>query len=178
MPQLQWPVFPAGATAMTPQIAVEKREGTVFHLYGRWPVFHHDERDLKSFRRFTSQRMVTGTAKRKEVVRTFGAPRIAVQRGVKRYRERGAEGFFKPAVRKRSGRVLQDQVLKQAGALLSAGLSVPEVARGLGVLANTIHKAIRGKRLPAPQKKCAEGGGRSTPLEERTQPDRQRSAEG
>jgi transposase len=138
---------------MTPQIAVEKRDGTVFYLYGHLPVFHHDERDLKSFRMFTSQMIVTGTAKQKDVVRTFGVPLITVKRGVKLYRDRGAEGFFKPAVRKRSGRVLQDTVLKNAEALLNAGKSVPEVARELGVLANTIHKAIRAKRLPALQKK-------------------------
>jgi transposase-like protein len=154
MPQLQLPVFPVGATEITPQIAVQKREGRVFYVYGHLPVFQHDERDLRSFRMFTSQMIVTGTAKPKDIVRTFGVPRITVKRGVKLYRDRGAEGFFQPAVRKRAGRVLHDEVLKKAGALLSEGQSVPEVARELGVLANTIHKAIRAKRLPRAQKKA------------------------
>jgi transposase len=155
MPQLQLPIFPAGATEITPQIAVQTREGTVFYLYGHLPVFQHAERDLRSFRMFTSQMIVTGTAKQKDIVRTFGVPLITVKRGVKLYRDRGAEGFFQPVVRKRSGRVLQDEVRKNAGALLTAGKSVPEVARELGVLANTIHKAIRAQRLPAPQKKAS-----------------------
>ena len=154
MPQLQLPVFPAGASEITPQIAVEKREGTVFYFYGHLPVFQHGEKDLRSFRMFTSQMIVTGTAKPKDIVRTFGVPRITVKRGAKLYRERGAEGFFQPVVRKRTGRVLQGEVLKRAEVLLSEGQSVPEVARELGVLANTMHKAIRAQRLPAPQKKA------------------------
>lgn len=153
MPQLQLPVFPAGATEITPQIAVQKQDETVFYLYGHLPVFQHAERDIRSFRMFTSQMVVTGTAKQKDIVRTFGVPLITVKRGVKLYRERGAEGFFQPAVRKRSGRVLQGEVLEKAEGLLSEGQSVPAVARELGVRANTIHKAIRAQRLPSPQKK-------------------------
>ena len=154
MPQLQLPVFPAGATEITPQIAVQKQDGTVFYLYGHMPVFQHAERDLRSFRMFTSQMIVTGTAKQKDVVRTFGVPLITVKRGVKLYRDRGVEGFFQPTVRKRSGRVLRGEVLNKAEALLKQGRSVPEVGRELGVLANTIHKAIRTQRLSAPQKKA------------------------
>ncbi len=155
MPQLQLPVFPAGATEITSQIAVQKSDGTVFYLCGHLPVFQHDEKDLRSFRMFTSQMIVTGTAKQKDIVRTFGVPLITVKRGVKLYRLRGAEGFFKSTVRKPCGRVLKDEVLKTAATLLTEGHSVPEVARGLDLLANTIHKAIRAKRLPAPQKKAS-----------------------
>ena len=155
MPQLQLPVFPAGAAEITPQVAVETHEGTVFYVYGHLPVFQHSERDLRSFRMFTSQMIVTGVAKQKDITRTFGVPLVTVKRGVKLYREHGAEGFFKPVQRKRSGRVLKDEALKNAGALLGAGKSVPEVAQEVGVLANTIHKAIRAGRLPAALKKTS-----------------------
>jgi transposase-like protein len=46
-------------------------------------------------------------------------------------------------------------VLEQAQQLLAAGRSVPEVARELGVLGNTLHKAIRAGRLRASQKKAS-----------------------
>ena len=154
MPQLQLPVFPAGATEINSEVAVQKQDGTVFYLYGHLPVFQHAEQDLKSFRMFTSQLIATGTVKQKDIVRTFGVPLITVKRSVKLYRERGAEGFFQPKVRKRSGKVLKGDVLKRARTLLEEGWSVPEVARELGVLANTLHKAIRAQRLPAPQKKA------------------------
>jgi transposase len=155
MPQLQLPTFPAGATEITRELAVQKQDGTVFYLYGHLPVFQHDERDLKSFRMFTSQLIVNGTAKQKEIVRTFGVPLITVKRSVKLYRERGVEGFFQTKSRKVSGRVLQGEVLRRAATLLEEGRSVAEVAGEVGVLANTLHKAIRAKRLPAAQKKAS-----------------------
>lgn len=154
MPQLQLPTFPAGATEITPALAVQRQAGTVFYLYGHLPVFQHDEKDLRSFRMFTSQLIVNGTAKQNDIVRAFGVPLITVKRAVKLYRERGAEGFFQAKPRKASGRVLKDEVLRKAQALLEAGRSVPEVAAEVGVLANTLHKAIRAKRLPAAQKKA------------------------
>jgi hypothetical protein len=152
MPQLQLPVFPAGATEITPAMAVQKQDGTVFYLYGHLPVFQHAEQDLKSFRMFTSQLIVNGTVKQKDIVRTFGVPLITVKRSVKLYRERGAEGFFERKAQKRLGRVLKGEVLERARKLLEEGRSVPEVAREVGVLANTLHKAIRAKRLPAVKK--------------------------
>jgi transposase-like protein len=51
--------------------------------------------------------------------------------------------------------VLKGELLTRAQTLLEEGWSVPEVARELGVLANTLHKAIRAKRLPAVQKKAS-----------------------
>lgn len=155
MPQLQLPVFPAGATEINSEVAVQKQNGTVFYLHGHLPVFQHDEQDLKSFRMFTSQLIANGTVKQKEIVRTFGVPLITVKRSVKLYRERGAAGFFQAKARKRTGRVLKGEVLTRAQTLLEEGHSVPEVARELGVLANTLHKAIRAKRLPAAQKKAS-----------------------
>ena len=155
MPQLQLPVFPADATEITPEMAVQKQDGTVFYLYGHLPVFQHGEQDLKSFRMFTSQLIVNGTVKQKDIVRTFGVPLITVKRSVKLYRERGAEGFFQHKVRKRSGTVLKGEVLERTRQLLEEGRSVPEVACEVGVLANTLHKAIRAKRLPAAQKKAS-----------------------
>ena len=69
MPQLQLPIFPAGVTETNSQIAVEKKAGTVYYLYGHLPVFHHGEDDVHGFRMFTSQMIVNGTVKPKEIVR-------------------------------------------------------------------------------------------------------------
>jgi transposase-like protein len=48
--------------------------------------------------------------------------------------------------------VLKGEVLERTKQLLEEGHSVPEVSREVGVLANTLHKAIRAKRLPAVKK--------------------------
>ena len=79
-------------TEITRDLAVQKQDGTVFYLYGHLPVFQHDEKDLRSFRMFTSQLIVHGTVKQNDIVRAFGVPLITVKRSVKLYRERGAAG--------------------------------------------------------------------------------------
>ena len=146
MPQLQLPVFPEGVTHLTREIAFERADGWVTYLLGLAPVFRHEEKDMASFRLFTSQLIAQGLVQQSDVVRVFGVPRITVMRAVKTYREQGPKGFFRER-RKRAGGVLKGETHQQAQALLDAGQSVPEVGRELGVLPNTLHKAIRQGRL-------------------------------
>lgn len=154
MPQLQLPIFPAGATEINSGIAVRKEARTVWYIHGHLPVFHHDEADVRSFRMFTSQMIDGGTVKPKEIVKTFGVPMITVKRYVKLYREQGAKGFYEAKPRHSSASVLKGEVIGQAQRLLDEGRSVPEVAQELGVLANTLHKAISAGRLRPSQKKA------------------------
>ena len=107
-----------------------------------------------SFRMFTSQMIVNGTAKPKEIVQTFRVPMGTVKRYMKVYRDYGAKGFYEPKPRHSSASVLKGEVLERAQQLLDEGQSIPEVAKQLKVLANTIHKAIRAGRLRQPQKKA------------------------
>ena len=153
MPQRQLPIFPAGVTEINSSIAVQKEGKQVWYIHGHLPVFHHDEKDVRSFRMFTSQMVINGTVKPKEIVKAFGVPSITVKRYVKVFREQGVEGFYEAKSRQSSASVLKGEVLERARAMFEQGRSVPEVARELVVLANTLHKAIRAGRLPAPQKK-------------------------
>ena len=153
MPQRQLPIFPAGVTEINRNVAVQKEEGQVWYIHGHLPVFHHDEEDVRSFRMFTSQMIINGTVKPKEIVKTFGVPIISVKRYVKVFREQGAKGFYESKSRQSSASVLKGEVLERARELLQQGRSVPDVSSELKVLANTLHKAIRTGRLPAPQKK-------------------------
>ena len=153
MPQLQLPMFPAGVAEINNQVAVETKDGQVCYIYGHLPVFQHDEKDVRSFRMFTSQMIVNATAKPKEIVRTFGVPMGTVKRYVRVYRDHGAKGFYEPNPRHSSASVLKGEVLERAQQLLDQGQNVPEVVKQLNVLGNTLHKAIRAGRLRAHQKK-------------------------
>ncbi len=154
MPQLQLPIFPAGVTEINSRIAVQKEAGRVFYLHGHLPVFQHEEKDVRSFRMFTSQMIAGGTVKPKEIVQAFGVPMITVKRYVKLYRNQGANGFYERQARHSSASVLKGAVLEQAQRLLDEGRSVPQVAAELNVLTNTLHKAIRAGRLRGSQKKA------------------------
>jgi transposase len=153
MPQLQLPTFPAGVTEINLQVAVEVQEESVCYIHGHLPVFQHEKKDVWSFRMFTSQLIVHGRVKAKEIVQTFGVPMGTVKRYMKVYRERGPKGFYESKPRHSSASVLQGEVLERAQAGLDQGQSVPQVAQELKVLGNTIHKAIRAGRLRPPQKK-------------------------
>ena len=146
MPQVQLPVFPAGSTHLNDDLAFACHDGQVTYFNGHLPVFTHAQDDLAAFRLFTSQLVVNGSASQGDIRRAFGVPKVAVQRAVDKYRVGGAAAFFvlpKP----RPGRKLTPEVLPQVQARLDQGESVPEISRRTGVLANTIHKAIRAGRL-------------------------------
>jgi transposase len=147
MPQMQLPIFPAGVTEINRQIAVAKEAGTVYYIHGHMPVFRHAETDLRGFRMFTSQMIVNGTVKPKEIVQAFGVPMVTVKRYVKVFRELGANGFYAAKPRHSSASVLKGEVLQRAQQLLDDGRSVTEVASELKVLANTLHKAVDAGRL-------------------------------
>jgi transposase-like protein len=146
MPQVQLPLFPAGVTPINDQLACTCRDGQVVDLNGHLPVFTHGEHELPAFRLFTTQLIVNGAATQGEIVRAFGVPAITVKRSVKRYRTAGVAAFFAPP-KPRPGRKLTPELLPRAQALFDQGLAVPEVSGQTGVLANTLHKAIRAGRL-------------------------------
>lgn len=151
MPQVQLPVFPAGTTHLSDDLAFECREGQVTYYNGHLPVFTHGQGDLAAFRLFTSQLVVNGSASQGDIRRAFGVPKVAVQRVVDKYRAGGSAAFFVPR-QPRLGRKLTPEALRQVQGRLDQGESVPEISRATGVLANTLHKAIRAGRLPAKKK--------------------------
>ena len=153
MPQLQLPIFPDGTKEINRDVGVQCAEGKVVYLHGHLPVFQHDEKDVKSFRLFTSQMVANGVARAREVVEAFGVPLGTVKRYAGVFRREGPAGFYQSKERKRSETKLTEEVKEKAQALLSAGCSVAEVARQTGVEATTLHKAIRTKRLQFKKKK-------------------------
>ena len=152
MPQLQLPIFPAGSKNLTNEIAVECEGNRVVYTHGLMPMFQHDKGDIRSFRMFTSQLINMGSARQGDIVKTFGVSLPTVKRYLKLMREQGSKAFFaEPRVR--SAPVLNGAVLENVESLLREGGSVPEVAQATGIMANTLHKAIRAGRLPTVKKK-------------------------
>lgn len=146
MPQAQLPIFPASSTALTDEVAFAENDGTVYYFNGHLPVFSHPVDDIASFRFFTSQLIINGNATQAEVSRAFGVPLITVKRSCKKLREEGAAGFFRPAAPRRGHRLTPERLV-EAQRLLDEGLEVPAIGAELGVLPNTIHKAISHGRL-------------------------------
>jgi hypothetical protein len=65
-------MFPEGTTLITSELAFERRSSQVVYFNGHLPVFTHEAEDLASFRLFTSQLIINGTATQGQIVRAFG----------------------------------------------------------------------------------------------------------
>jgi len=152
MPQLQLPIFPEGMTPINSNLAFVRKDRTITYVYGSLPIFSHDVDDMRTFRMFTSQLYVNGSAKQAEICRAFGVSRISLKRSVKLYREKGMAGFFEEPKR-RGPAVLTSPVLKQVQELLDNDRSIPEIARELNLKADTLRKAVLAGRLHKPEKK-------------------------
>lgn len=153
MPQIQLPIFPAGAQQINAELGFECRDNQVTYFNGHLPVYTHAVEDLASFRFYTTQLIVNGTASQGEIAQAFGVPLTTIKRYVKKFRQGGAGAIFAPPAR-RSGSKLDAAHLAQAQQLLDEGLGVPEISRRLGVLATTLHKALDSGRLQRRKKKA------------------------
>ena len=152
MPQVQLPIFPAGSVEINPELACRTEGDRVVYFNGHLPVFTHAKNDLASFRLFTSQLIVQGSATQGHIAKAFGVPLVAIKRATKLYRQRGAAGFFVPKARREDSKLTTDK-LEQARALLVQGHPLPVVSEQTQVLSDTLRKAIAAGRLPAVKKK-------------------------
>jgi transposase len=159
MPQVQLPIFPTGAQEINAELGFECRDNQVTYFNGHLPVYTHAVDDLAGFRFYTTQLIVNGTATQGEIARAFGVPLTTIKRYTRKFRQGGARAMFAPVAR-RSGSKLDAARLAQAQQMLDEGLEVPEVSRGLGVLATTLHKALSSGRLQRRKKNSKPNWGR------------------
>ncbi len=92
--QILLPLFPAEAKLINNQVGVQNKEATVYYFNGSMPIFMHNESDIDSFRYITSQFIINGVCKQKEIVNCFGVSDISVKRWVKRYKGSKELGDF------------------------------------------------------------------------------------
>ena len=146
MPQLQLPMFPAGVTEITPQLAFKKEDGRVVYFNGHMPIAIHDEKDLPSFRMVTSQFYVMGLVTQSDLTRVFGVTPISVKRAVKKFREHGPGGFYAER-RVRGAAVLLPDVVEKAEELLAEDMKISDVAKQLSISPDTLRKGIDSGRV-------------------------------
>lgn len=152
MPQAQLPIFPYGTTEINANLAFQRQGDLVTYFHGLLPVFQHHVNDTKTFHLIASQFYVNDNATQAEICRAFGVPLISLKRAVKRYREKGAAGFYQEPAR-RGAAVLTPPVLEQAQRLLDEESPIPDIANELSIKADTLRKAVAIGKLHKPSKK-------------------------
>ncbi len=157
MPQGILPLFADDATPINGLISFQRKNGMVYYFHGCLPLFSHPQDDKASFRMFTSQLYIDGNCKQSEIVKAFGVTSISVKRAVKKYREGGTAAFFQSPHTKRKPRILTDEVVRKAQAMLDDGMSRLDIAKELNIKSDTLYRAVRSgklteKKTPRPKK--------------------------
>ena len=152
MPQVQLPILPVGITEINESLAFERRDAQVVYFNGHLPVFTHAADDLASFRFFTTQLIVNGTATQGQIGKAFGVSLTTVKRYCRAYRQRGGAAFFAPAPRREGSRLTHER-LAAAQRLSDQGQGVPQISAALNILPTTLHKALDQGRRRRPKKK-------------------------
>lgn len=146
MPQLHLPLFPFGATAITPAISFVRTETTICYFQYDMPISSHSIDDRAAFKLTMAQLNIYSGVKQAVLARAFAIPPITIKRSVKCYKTRGIGGFFIPPAR-RGAVVLTPAVLAQAQSLLDADTPLSGVAAQCNIKIDTLRKAIAAGKL-------------------------------
>lgn len=147
MPQMILPLIPEGATRLSDLVSVFRSEKNWTYYVGLFPIYSHGAEDFRLFRLITSMLIDSGACNHSDIIKKFGVSKSSVNRSLKKFRNGGAESFFKRKPGGRKGTVLRPAVLEQAQSLLDGGLSRYDTARELGIKTDTLRKAIEHRRL-------------------------------
>lgn len=152
MSQLILPLIPYGNTQINNILSVcREEEGKRWIYYlGGFPIFSHQEKDLRMFRLIAAMFIDQGTCRQAEVIKAFGVSKSSVGRSVKKLRDEGPDAFFEQRRGRRGGSVLTQEVLARAQEFLDEGKTRSETADELDVRYDTLRKAIKDKRLREP----------------------------
>jgi predicted transcriptional regulator len=146
MPQMLLPMFPGEATPINSLVSFCRRDGMVYYFNGMMPFFSHPEGDINAFRLITSQLLVNKIATQKDIVQAFGVSVISVKRYLRKYRQEGSSGFFKPR-KGRGSTVLTSETLEKIQGYLNENRSIRSICEELCLKSDTLNKAIRDRRL-------------------------------
>ncbi len=144
------PLVPEGATPINEILSVWRDDSRWTYFIGSHPVYSHACDDLRMFRLTAAQLIDTGNCRACEIIKTFGVSKSSIDRAVRRYREEGAEAFFRQRSRRGIGTVMTPEVIRQAQKMLYEYDSRRTVADELELPYSTLVKAIQDGRLYEP----------------------------
>ena len=148
------PLFSNGENSINSRVSYNfNDDGNIYYFLYCVPVGFHRHKDIRGFQITTSQLILNGHCKNCEIVRAFGVSVISVKRSIKKLREFGIDGFYKPRNTRKGGTVLTAEVLAEAQQLLSNGNTRSETAEILSLKVNTLSKAIQAGKIHEPPKK-------------------------
>lgn len=150
MGQLVIPVFPENTKMITPVLGVYTKDEEVYYLLNGLPIYCHSEDDLKMFRYVTSNMILRGLCKNRDIERTFGVSAQSVKRYKRLLSERGDADFFADG-RKGTSYKLTAKVLERIQKELDKGRSNCSIAKEEGLSEGSIRYALSTGKLKKKQ---------------------------
>lgn len=141
--QLQFPLFPVGATLISDCLGVYEKDGLVQYIVNGLPVYAYPKEDLKAFRYITSNFIHQGLCRKTEVERCFHISEDSVRRAYKKFVEKGETGFFGDDARKGTTHKITGECRIRIQNKLDKGQTVNSIAKQEGVRESAIRYGIR-----------------------------------
>ena len=141
--QLQFPFYPKEARLINPHVGVYERGDFVQYIVNGMPIFSHGKEDINLFRYITSNLISQGLCRKVEIVRTFGVSEDSVSRAYKKFKERGADGFFGTEARHGHAHKILGERKVRILRKIDKGQSVNSIAIEEGVGESSIRYAIK-----------------------------------
>jgi transposase len=141
------PIFHPDTTIINNLVSYQKKDDKIYYFVGCEPIFSHYTDEKMEFKYITSSLIAAGQCKQVDIIRVFEVGKSNVKRWAKIYREKGIEGFSGKRNIKRKGHVLTDEKLNEAQQLFNKGKTRTEVANEIGILRDTLVKAIYAGRV-------------------------------
>ena len=147
MGQLLLPLFASDTKMINLILGVREQSGTVFYLLNGMPIYSHASEDLHKFRFITSNLILQGLCKNKEIVDAFHVSSDSVRRWKKLLDEQGEGVFFKEEARHGRPHKLLPEALARIQIELDKGRSVNGIAKEEGLSEGSLRYAITQGKL-------------------------------
>jgi len=142
------PLIGHGTSQISGTLSVAFEGDRWIYFHGCLPVFTHHPGDKQSFRMITSSFIYNGACRNIDIQRTFNVSKESVIRNLKKFKEKGSEGFFSAVKKnKRKSKVLTPEKIQEAEELLSIGFTRREASSRIMIEYSTLCKAISSKRV-------------------------------
>ena len=145
--QLQLPIFPRSTKMITPTLGTYEENGLVYYLHNGVPINMHGKNDMKNFRYITSKFVVLGLCRQVDIIKCFGVSESSVIQNVKKYKEKGEDGFFGEDYRRgKCHKMLPDRI-DRIQKMIDSGVSNNKIAKKEKISEGTIRYAIQQNYL-------------------------------
>lgn len=141
--QLNLPVYPTESTMISAHLGVYEKGGIVQYIANGLPIHSHKKDDLNTFRYITSNFIVQGLCKKRQVVRCFQVSESSVHRWYKKLVEEGESAFYSPDSRHGRPHKIIGALRTRIQNKLDKGQSVNSIAKEEGIRESAIRYQIK-----------------------------------